>query len=462
MNSRADHSTVQDGNDGNADGGIRIFPRRKLHEGEQGAANSEPKPRGRPPLKLGLKAVESQFSLPQKDAAASFGISLTAFKQVCRKLGINRWPYRRQGKALAQEPDDMNADGQASSSKTEELHADERCHADGSSIPSVYKHKSKSVVLPSLPSLLSSRHGGIVPAHSLETGRSILSGLPDALPSMQSRAMGMPLPGLSPVPSSFHFLDLMGGPAPSPAPRTNLPFVQTQPSLNTHPGSNIQTDKGRKWGGHISGCMGTRAADSNSVFGEEFDVMTASNQCQPTLFLAAPLMPTHVSNHHADNKDNVEASFEPVRKDAKVQQHSVMLNTQKASFARVIQADTHHDQPMSTQTMHAHTLNQSHTPRLRLNMQEHALSSMKHGAVQAATNLNSKQPHIEVASPLYNLHIAELEGSEPQLSSRHLGTTINTSFMTPLVSISETLEKNEDATAPLPLAPFDDDKAVVS
>ena len=100
MNSRADHSTVQDGNDGNADGGIRIFPRRKLHEGEQGAANSEPKPRGRPPLKLGLKAVESQFNLPQKDAAASFGISLTAFKQVCRKLGINRWPYRRQGKVI--------------------------------------------------------------------------------------------------------------------------------------------------------------------------------------------------------------------------------------------------------------------------------------------------------------------------------------------------------------------------
>mmetsp|Transcript_68620 Transcript_68620/g.100471 ORF Transcript_68620/g.100471 Transcript_68620/m.100471 type:complete len:453 (+) Transcript_68620:78-1436(+) len=452
MDGHDDHSAAQDED---PDDGIRVFPRRKLHEAEHGKVYSEPV-RGRPPMTLSLKTVELLFDLPQKDVAARFGISLTAFKQVCRKLGITRWPYRRASKALAPEaspdPDEFDPEGQNNASPSETGGLLSHQSRTASSLTQDHADDSKSVVPPPPSSPLSSPHSGILPMPSLGLGRASLSG-----PSKRQVVGRAELPHSMQAPDSFPFLDLIG-----PAFDFDMPFLQTQPSLNTHPGSNIQTDKGRKWGGHISGCMGTRAADSNSVFGEEFDVMTASNQCQPTLFLAAPLMPTHVSNHHADNKDNVEASFEPVRKDAKVQQHSVMLNTQKASFARVIQADTHHDQPMSTQTMHAHTLNQSHTPRLRLNMQEHALSSMKHGAVQAATNLNSKQPHIEVASPLYNLHIAELEGSEPQLSSRHLGTTINTSFMTPLVSISETLEKNEDATAPLPLAPFDDDKAVVS
>jgi hypothetical protein len=45
--------------------------------------------------------VEGKFELKQKDAANEFGISLTAFKQVCRKLGVDRWPYRRPNRALA-------------------------------------------------------------------------------------------------------------------------------------------------------------------------------------------------------------------------------------------------------------------------------------------------------------------------------------------------------------------------
>ncbi|EKX47234.1 hypothetical protein GUITHDRAFT_107146 [Guillardia theta CCMP2712] len=31
----------------------------------------------------------------QTDAAVSLGISLTALKNACRRLGIRRWPYKR-------------------------------------------------------------------------------------------------------------------------------------------------------------------------------------------------------------------------------------------------------------------------------------------------------------------------------------------------------------------------------
>lgn len=98
MDAADDHVADQD--EGvQEDDGIRIFPRRKLQGGEQGDAFPEPV-RGRPPLKLSLKTVESLFSLPQKDAAQKFGISLTAFKQVCRKLGVACWPYRRPSKVI--------------------------------------------------------------------------------------------------------------------------------------------------------------------------------------------------------------------------------------------------------------------------------------------------------------------------------------------------------------------------
>jgi len=96
MDGHDDHSAVQDED---PDDGIRVFPRRKLHEAEHGKVYSEPV-RGRPPMTLSLKTVELLFDLPQKDVAARFGISLTAFKQVCRKLGITRWPYRRASKVM--------------------------------------------------------------------------------------------------------------------------------------------------------------------------------------------------------------------------------------------------------------------------------------------------------------------------------------------------------------------------
>ena len=55
--------------------------------------------RGRPPLKVDFAAIEQYFHLPQPEAAKALGISLTSLKHVCRKHGLNKWPYRRAGRA---------------------------------------------------------------------------------------------------------------------------------------------------------------------------------------------------------------------------------------------------------------------------------------------------------------------------------------------------------------------------
>ena len=55
--------------------------------------------RGRPAMTLNLEAVQAKFGLPQQEAARALGISVTSLKQVCRKLGVRRWPYHRVVKA---------------------------------------------------------------------------------------------------------------------------------------------------------------------------------------------------------------------------------------------------------------------------------------------------------------------------------------------------------------------------
>ena len=71
-----------------AGGHVRLFPRRKLIGGEIPE-------KGRAPLKVDMAAIQALFGRPQSDAAKEIGISLTALKQICRKLGIQRWPYQR-------------------------------------------------------------------------------------------------------------------------------------------------------------------------------------------------------------------------------------------------------------------------------------------------------------------------------------------------------------------------------
>jgi len=78
---------------------VRIFPRRKA--GESTSACPE---KGREPLKFDVNSIQPLFALAQKDAARALGISLTALKKVCRKLGIHSWVQVRDVRAHAASP----------------------------------------------------------------------------------------------------------------------------------------------------------------------------------------------------------------------------------------------------------------------------------------------------------------------------------------------------------------------
>ena len=55
-------------------------------------------PKGRAPVHLNLETIAPFFGTRQQEAAQKLGISTTTLKQVCRKLGVSRWPYMRSSK----------------------------------------------------------------------------------------------------------------------------------------------------------------------------------------------------------------------------------------------------------------------------------------------------------------------------------------------------------------------------
>jgi hypothetical protein len=69
---------------------VRVFPRRK-----GGECLWPDRQAGRPPLHLDLGSIEPFVALTQKDAARRLGISLTALKKVCRRLGLHSWAEAR-------------------------------------------------------------------------------------------------------------------------------------------------------------------------------------------------------------------------------------------------------------------------------------------------------------------------------------------------------------------------------
>jgi hypothetical protein len=75
---------------------VFLYPRRK-HADRGNAAVPQPQ-RGRKPIAIERSTVEAVFHMPQPDAAMHLGISLTSLKLVSRKLGLAKWPYRRECK----------------------------------------------------------------------------------------------------------------------------------------------------------------------------------------------------------------------------------------------------------------------------------------------------------------------------------------------------------------------------
>ena len=73
--------------------GPAIFPRRKVN------ADGTLAPAA--PVVVTRELVAALADLPLHEAAAAAGVSATAFKKACRKLGIKRWAYKRRRPAAA-------------------------------------------------------------------------------------------------------------------------------------------------------------------------------------------------------------------------------------------------------------------------------------------------------------------------------------------------------------------------
>jgi hypothetical protein len=71
---------------------VLLYPRRK--QADRGNAAVQQPQRGRKPIAIERSTFEAVFHMPQPDAAKQLGISLTSMKQVSRKLGLTKWPYR--------------------------------------------------------------------------------------------------------------------------------------------------------------------------------------------------------------------------------------------------------------------------------------------------------------------------------------------------------------------------------
>ncbi len=84
--SESDSDAEESENDKEARGSVNtIFPRRK--QGQHARTNSQP-------VVLNEATLSQLFTLPLHKAAVKLGISATAMKSACRKLGIKKWPYR--------------------------------------------------------------------------------------------------------------------------------------------------------------------------------------------------------------------------------------------------------------------------------------------------------------------------------------------------------------------------------
>ena len=85
-------STTKTGIDGMSDGKTsdpiisRVHPRRKRGQIQNKQA----------PVYVTQETINMLKRLPLPQAAASIGMSATALQRACRKLGVQRWPFRRR------------------------------------------------------------------------------------------------------------------------------------------------------------------------------------------------------------------------------------------------------------------------------------------------------------------------------------------------------------------------------
>jgi len=73
---------------------VRLFPRRKLAESARGKDEA---------VCINAAYLSQFFHFPLKEAASRLQVCPASLKSVCRRLGIERWPYRRKRLWLSEE-----------------------------------------------------------------------------------------------------------------------------------------------------------------------------------------------------------------------------------------------------------------------------------------------------------------------------------------------------------------------
>eukprot|EP00960_Hanusia_phi_P056253 763199-Hanusia_phi.AAC.3 len=99
-----------------------VFPRRKKGESQRSSPKS---------LSLSLNDIKALFYMRQVEAASHLGISLTAMKNACRRVGVVRWPYSRQRpeNPLMKSKESSQPKSQEPTSKESNLHVQDKSKA---------------------------------------------------------------------------------------------------------------------------------------------------------------------------------------------------------------------------------------------------------------------------------------------------------------------------------------------
>lgn len=80
-------------------GVVMLHPRRKADDSKhpvvQGRHIQKDKNKTKRPLEFSKSTISLFFDLPQGPAAEAMGISVTSLKHICRRLGLTRWPFKK-------------------------------------------------------------------------------------------------------------------------------------------------------------------------------------------------------------------------------------------------------------------------------------------------------------------------------------------------------------------------------
>ncbi|EKX38482.1 hypothetical protein GUITHDRAFT_115446 [Guillardia theta CCMP2712] len=123
---------------------VQIFPRRK--QGEEVRSK---------PVFLSESDVSSLFHLRQPDAANQLGISVTALKNACRRLGITEWPYKKKPMDDPSESQDTEAAPSSPAATSPASLSASRSSGSNSMLPTtVMFDRTSYLPQPQMPSLL--------------------------------------------------------------------------------------------------------------------------------------------------------------------------------------------------------------------------------------------------------------------------------------------------------------------